>query len=104
MAAPELAERGKLEIALGLPIFVGDDVSTAITMARANLGLFASLPFFQHLLRVSGFEQEAIRAESGGGPDSLSDRFLDAVCLIGPLSRCRERLAAFMEAGSICRS
>ena len=92
-------ERGKLEIALGLPIFVGDDVSTAITMARANLGLFASLPFFQHLLRVSGFEQEAIRAESGGGPDSLSDRFLDAVCLIGPLSRCRERLAAFMEAG-----
>jgi hypothetical protein len=57
------------------------------------------MPFFQHLLRVSGFEQEAIRAEAGGGPDSLSDRFLDAVCLIGPLSRCRERLAAFTEAG-----
>lgn len=92
-------ERGKLEFALGLPIFINDDVARSIAVARANLGLFASLPFFQHLLRVSGFEQEAIMAEAGGGPDSLSDRFLDAVCLIGPIGRCRERLAAYKEAG-----
>ena len=91
--------RGRLEIALGLPIFIGDDVPQAITVARGNLGLFASLPFFQHLLRVSGFAEEAARAEAGGGPDSLSDRFLDAVCLIGPVARCRERLGAFMHAG-----
>ncbi len=91
--------RSRLEIALGLPIFIGDDIAGSIAVARGNLGLFASLPFFQRLLRVSGFEQEAAKAEAGGGPDSLSDRFLDAVCLIGPLSRCRERLAAFIEAG-----
>jgi 5,10-methylenetetrahydromethanopterin reductase len=91
--------RADLQIALGLPIFIGDDVAQAVKAARANLGLFASLPFFQHLLRVSGFEQEAVTAEAGGGPDSLSDRFLDAVCLIGPLGRCKERLEAYVEAG-----
>jgi len=30
---------------------------------------------------------------------SLSDRILDAVCLTGPLTRCREQLAAFRGAG-----
>jgi hypothetical protein len=29
----------------------------------------------------------------------LSDRLLDAVCLIGPISRCREQLQAFRAAG-----
>jgi alkanesulfonate monooxygenase SsuD/methylene tetrahydromethanopterin reductase-like flavin-dependent oxidoreductase (luciferase family) len=91
--------RDRLAIALGLPIFLGDDIARSIAVARGNLGLFASLPFFQRLLRVSGFEQEAAMAEAGGGPDSLSDRFLDAVCLIGPIGRCRERLAEFTEAG-----
>ena len=38
-------------------------------------------------------------AEAGGGPESRSDRFLDAVCLIGSIARCRERLRAFMDAG-----
>jgi len=37
--------------------------------------------------------------EQGGGLASLSDRLLDAVCLLGPLARCRDRLAAFRTAG-----
>jgi alkanesulfonate monooxygenase SsuD/methylene tetrahydromethanopterin reductase-like flavin-dependent oxidoreductase (luciferase family) len=91
--------RGKLEIALGIPVFAGEDIATLMDAARANLGLFATFPFFQHLLRVSGFTVEAERAEQGAGADALSDRFLDAVCLIGPVTRCRERLAAFTAAG-----
>ena len=67
--------------------------------ARANLGLYAGLPFFQRLLRVSGFEKDAVKAEQGGGGDALSDEFLNSVCLIGSVSRCRERLGAFTEAG-----
>src|SRR5439155_520635 len=31
--------------------------------------------------------------------EALSDRVLDAICLIGPVARCRERLAAYREAG-----
>jgi hypothetical protein len=91
--------RGKLEMTLGLPTFVGSDVAALMGQARANLGLYATLPFFQHLLQVSGFTAEAEKARQGAGADSLSDKFLDAVCLIGPVSRCRERLAKFTAAG-----
>ena len=91
--------RGKLHVAHGLPVFVGDNIDALMATARANLGLFATLPYFQHLFRVSGFVAEAEKAEQGGGADALSDRLLDAVCLIGPVSRCRERLAAFTAAG-----
>lgn len=88
-----------LEISLGLPTFIGDDRAVLMAAARANLGLYATLPFFQHLLRVSGFPAEAEQAERGAGAAALSDAFLDAVCLIGPVARCRERLAAFTAAG-----
>ncbi len=91
--------QGKLEMTLGLPTFVGDDMAALMAAARANLGLYATLPFFQHLLRVSGFTAEADKAEQGGGTDALSDDFLDAVCLIGSVARCRDRLAAFTAAG-----
>ncbi len=92
-------QRGKLEMTLGLPTFVGDDIAALMAAARANLGLYTTLPYFQHLLRVSGFTTEAEKAEQGAGGDALSDAFLDAVCLIGPVTRCLERLAAFTDAG-----
>jgi len=38
--------------------------------------------------------------ERGAGGAALSDRLLDAVCLLGPLSRCRKQLVAFRAAGS----
>lgn len=92
-------KRKKLEMTLGLPTFVGNDMAALMAAARANLGLYTTLPFFQHLLHVSGFTAEAEKAKQGVGGDSLSDEFLDAVCLIGPASRCRERLASFTAAG-----
>ena len=30
---------------------------------------------------------------------ALSDRVLDAICLIGPINHCRERLASYRDAG-----
>ena len=95
--------RGRLEMTLGLPTYIGDDMAALMATARANLGLYTTLPFFQHLLRISGFTAEAEKAEQGAGGDALSDRFLREVCLIGPIARCRERLAEFFLA-SICRS
>ena len=91
--------RGKLEMALGLPTFVGTDIAALRAAARANLGFFTALPFFQRLLRAGGFAAEADRAEQGAGGDALSDRVLDAICLLGPVGHCRERLAAYREAG-----
>lgn len=91
--------RGKLELTLGLPTYIGENLETLRAAARANLGLFTTLPFFQRLLRASGFIEEADRAEQGSGGEALSDRVLDAICLIGPVSRCRERLAEYRAAG-----
>jgi alkanesulfonate monooxygenase SsuD/methylene tetrahydromethanopterin reductase-like flavin-dependent oxidoreductase (luciferase family) len=91
--------RGKLEMTLGLPTFVGDDIAGLRDAARANLGFFTALPFFQRLLRASGFRAEADKAEQGAGGAALSDRVLDAICLIGPVGHCRERLAAYRDAG-----
>src|SRR5437764_14836095 len=91
--------RGKLEMTLGLPTFIGNDIDELRAAARANLGFFTALPFFQRLMRASGFAEEADQAEQGAGGDALSDRVLDAICLIGPVGRCRDRLALYREAG-----
>jgi alkanesulfonate monooxygenase SsuD/methylene tetrahydromethanopterin reductase-like flavin-dependent oxidoreductase (luciferase family) len=92
-------QRGPLDVTLGLPTFIGDDLEAMRNAARQNLVLYTTFPFFQRLFRVSGFAAEAAKMEQGGGTASLSDRLLDAVCLLGPLARCRERLAAFRTVG-----
>lgn len=90
---------GPLDLTLGIPTFVGDDLDALRTLARHNLVLYTALPFFQRLFRESGFTEEAAVMETGEGMAGLSDRLLDAVCLLGPLDRCRERLAAYRDAG-----
>ncbi|HEY4911679.1 MAG TPA: LLM class flavin-dependent oxidoreductase [Methylomirabilota bacterium] len=90
---------GKVDVTLGLPTFVGDDLKEMREAARANLGLYTTFPFFQRLFRASGFTAEAEEMEKGGGGAALSDRILDGVCLTGPMARCREQLAAFRSAG-----
>jgi len=90
---------GKLDVTLGLPTFLGDDVKAMREAARQNLGLYTTFPFFQRLFRASGFADEAAQMEKGAGGASLSERILDAVCLLGPMDRCRAQLAAFRGAG-----
>ena len=84
---------------LGLPTFIGNDIDALRAAARANLGLFTALPFFQRLLRASGFVDEADKAEQGAADAALSERVLDAICLLGPVGRCRDHLAEYREAG-----
>ena len=57
------------------------------------------MPFFQRLLRASGFAAEADQAEQNHADAALSDRVLDAICLIGPVTHCRQRLAEYRDAG-----
>src|SRR4051812_1701954 len=57
--------RGPIDVTLGLPTFIGDDLAALRDTARANLALYTSFPFFQHLFRVSGFEREAAEMEGG---------------------------------------
>jgi probable F420-dependent oxidoreductase len=92
-------EAGPVDITLGLPTFIGDDLEALRDAARQNLVLYTGLPFFQRLFRDMGFADEAALMERGEGMASLSDRLLDAICLLGPMERCRDRLIAFREAG-----
>jgi alkanesulfonate monooxygenase SsuD/methylene tetrahydromethanopterin reductase-like flavin-dependent oxidoreductase (luciferase family) len=94
--APQL---GPPDLTLGLPTFLGDDLDALREIARGNLGLYTSFPYFQRMWRESGFAAEADAMADGAGPAALTDALLDSFCLIGPVSRCRERLAEYREAG-----
>ena len=94
--APHLAP---LDLTLGLPTFIGENLDAMRNAARQNLALFTTFPFFQRLFRAMGYTDEAALMERGVGQDALTDRLLDAVCLLGPVTRCREQLEAFRTAG-----
>ena len=70
-------------------------VTTQMGVGPAGEGL----PFFQRLFRAMGYPDEAALMERGVGQDALTDRLLDAVSLLGPVTRCREQLEAFRTAG-----
>lgn len=90
---------GPVDITLGLPTFIGDDLEALRETARQNLVLYTGLPFFQRLFRDMGFPEEAALMARGDGMTSLSDRLLDGICLIGSIERCQEQLKAFREVG-----
>jgi alkanesulfonate monooxygenase SsuD/methylene tetrahydromethanopterin reductase-like flavin-dependent oxidoreductase (luciferase family) len=95
----QATDLGKCDLALGIPTFIGDDLEALRQTARQNLALYTYFPFFQHLFRASGFAAEADQMERGAGGDSLSNELLDSICLIGPVERCKERLAEYWAAG-----
>jgi alkanesulfonate monooxygenase SsuD/methylene tetrahydromethanopterin reductase-like flavin-dependent oxidoreductase (luciferase family) len=95
-----------IDIALGFPMFLSDDLSAARQAARECMIFYVALPFYNRLLRHSGFGDEAegvsqalARGDHHGAAACLSDRMLDALLPVGPAERCREHIAAFCEAG-----
>ena len=62
--APDLAP---LDLTLGLPTFLGNDLEAMRTAARQNLELFTTFPFFQRLFRAMGYADEAALMERGVG-------------------------------------
>jgi alkanesulfonate monooxygenase SsuD/methylene tetrahydromethanopterin reductase-like flavin-dependent oxidoreductase (luciferase family) len=88
-----------LDLTLGLPTYIGEDMEALREAARQNLVLYTALPFFQRHFRLMGFEEEATQMENGNGFAALSDRLLDAICLIGSIEQCQEKLGSFREAG-----
>jgi 5,10-methylenetetrahydromethanopterin reductase len=97
----------EIAITFALPTFVDEDLQKAYDAARQNLAFYPALPFYNRQLTKSGFEDEAkaaMAAAQAGDQKAqqaaLSNRLLDAVALVGPPSRCIERLAAFREAGA----
>ncbi|SRR5579875_30587 len=94
-------------VTMGLPAFVHDNLDRAMAAARRRLAFYGSLPFYNRQMAKAGFEAEAQaamaaaqRGDRTAAEAAMSDRLLDSMALIGPPSRCLEKLAAFREAGA----
>src|SRR5437660_7513582 len=54
---------GNVDVTLGLPTFIGEDVKAMREAARANLARYTTFPFFQRLFRASGSGPAAAQAQ-----------------------------------------
>ena len=88
-----------VDITTGLITCISDDMNAAMETAKQSLTFYGGLPFYNQLFHDSGFEEEAASLLKGDGSGFVSEKMADELCLIGPPARCRERLAAFQEAG-----
>lgn len=84
--------RGK-ELMVMQPVAVHDDIETAREMARRAVSIYMDLPNYQRAWKAQGFEP----ADYADGP---SDRLLDELVALGPLSRVRAKLAERRECGA----
>jgi len=95
-----------VSVSVLIPAFIHDDLALARQAAREFLVHYVGMPHYAKAFEASGYAGDTAaigRALAGGdragAMAALSDRLLDAVLLVGPPARCRERLAALREAG-----
>jgi F420-dependent oxidoreductase-like protein len=103
---------GDLDVIVGVPVAIGDDVDAMHDLVRPALALYVGgmgakgKNFYNDLARRYGFEAEAELVQDlylDGRKDeaaaALPDELVRAVSLIGPESYVAERIAAFAAAG-----
>ena len=80
-----------IDVTLGIPIYLSDDIEAARAAARRNLVFSGSLPFYNRLFRKSGFVTEAEGMSQGmangnqaAAAAAVSDAMIDSMCLVGP--------------------
>jgi alkanesulfonate monooxygenase SsuD/methylene tetrahydromethanopterin reductase-like flavin-dependent oxidoreductase (luciferase family) len=98
---------GGVTMTCGLPVFLHDDPKAAYEAARRGLAFYGALPFYNRIFSKSGFAEPAARImEAAKRRDSeamvaaVTNELADAVALVGPASRCIERLEAYREQGA----
>ncbi len=90
----------EIDITLGIPSVVSDDLELARKAGKRGLSGYLRFPFYQRLMTNNGFGDVIDRIKGGADPaEVFSDEMLDAVALVGPAERCRERLEAYRKAG-----
>jgi alkanesulfonate monooxygenase SsuD/methylene tetrahydromethanopterin reductase-like flavin-dependent oxidoreductase (luciferase family) len=90
----------------GVPVFLHDDLKTAYAAARHGLSFYGALPFYNRLFAKSGFAgpaaqimEAAKRHDANAMAAAVTDQMSDAVALVGPASRCIERLQEYRKQG-----
>jgi len=98
---------GSLTNTCGVPVFLHDDLNAAYDAARRGLAFYGALPFYNRILAKSGFAapaarilEAAQRRDSAAMAAAVSNELVDAVALVGPASRCIERLEAYRREGA----
>jgi alkanesulfonate monooxygenase SsuD/methylene tetrahydromethanopterin reductase-like flavin-dependent oxidoreductase (luciferase family) len=111
-AAREVAIANKrkpsdIAMTVGLPVFMHDDLKLAYAAAKRGLAFYMALPFYNRLLARSGFESAAKAAmdaakkrDMAGMAAAVTEQMADALALIGPESRCFERLEQYRKQGA----
>jgi alkanesulfonate monooxygenase SsuD/methylene tetrahydromethanopterin reductase-like flavin-dependent oxidoreductase (luciferase family) len=96
----------EVAIATAVPVYLHDNEKLAKEAARAGMALYLGLPYYNRLLRNSGFEAEAqagaaawAKGDMAALAAAVSDRIIDRIVIYGSASRCREQLAAMGESG-----
>jgi len=94
-------------ITVGLPVFLHNDLKHAYAAAQRGLSFYGALPFYNRLLSRSGFEapaakimEAAKRRDAEAMTAAVSEEMVDALALVGPEVRCRERLEQYRRAGA----
>jgi len=96
-----------IEMTTLLGCAVGADVDEARRRLKPGVALYAGFfPRYYRLLAESGFAEAVAaiktawdRGDREGAVRLVPDALIDAVALAGPPERCRERLAAYRQAG-----
>lgn len=98
---------GSLTMTCGLPVFLHDDLKIAYESARRGLAFYGALPYYNRIISRSGFAQPAARImeaakrrDSAAMATAITNELADAVALIGPASRCIERLETYRKQGA----
>jgi alkanesulfonate monooxygenase SsuD/methylene tetrahydromethanopterin reductase-like flavin-dependent oxidoreductase (luciferase family) len=98
---------GSMTMTCGLPVFLHDDLNVAYEAARRGLAFYGALPFYNRIMSKTGFAEPAARIleaskrrDSAAMAAAVTKELADAVALIGPASRCIERLKAYHEQGA----
>jgi F420-dependent oxidoreductase-like protein len=103
---------GDLQIVVGVPVAIGDDVEPMLERVRPQLALYIGgmgargKNFYNDLTRRYGYEDEARTIQDlylDGRKDEAAavvpEELVRAVSLVGPESHVAERVAAFRDAG-----
>lgn len=97
---------GGLEVVCRHQVVVTDDKAAAREMFRAGLAGYFATPVYNKFAAWYGFDEEAELVARGFATKDreltrkgMTDRFVDALGIFGSIEECRERIAAFVEAG-----
>ncbi|MEN8183615.1 MAG: LLM class flavin-dependent oxidoreductase [Myxococcota bacterium] len=99
-------DAGRDEVVCRFQVGVTDDPEAARALFRAVFSGYFAAPVYNAYLAWCGFEDEAqaiasafARRDRAGTAAALSDEAVDRIAILGSAEACREKLAAFVEAG-----